>query len=167
MSAKIIAIAQLQQRYSGSYEFTITHEPDPDYRKYLARQLRDVLPHAVDPLPADAAPLDISLDDLEGDVVAGVSAVTSRETLLVDLLWVGEPLRGQGIGSRLMQMAEEEAFKRGCTRARIRVAQGVAFFVGMGYAITGTVQTLPFATATPGMVAPAQSIYWLTKDISR
>jgi GNAT superfamily N-acetyltransferase len=167
MSAKIIAIAQLQQRYSGSYEFTITHEPDPDFRKYLARQLRDVLPAINDPHPVDAQSLDISLDDLEGDVVAGVSAVTARDTLVVDLLWVGEPLRGQGIGRRLMQMVEEAAYERGCTRSRVRVTSDVAFFVGLGYDITGTVQTLPFASAIPGQAAPMQSIYWLAKDISR
>ncbi|MFW5691683.1 MAG: GNAT family N-acetyltransferase [Chloroflexota bacterium] len=164
MSAKIIQIAQLQAAYSGSYSFTVTHEPDPDYRKYLARQLRDVLPQVEDRLPADAIPLDISLDDLEGDVVAGLSAVTHHETLYIDMLWVGEPLRGQGIGRRLMQMAEEQAMDRGCTLARVRVTSAVAFYVGMNYAIAGTVQTVPFR-AGGGAPAQAQSIYYLTKTI--
>lgn len=162
MNAKIIPIAQLQQRYSGSYSFTTTETPDPDYRKYLARQLRPVLPQGIEAAPPDATPLDISLDDLEGDVVAGIAALMIGSLLRIDLLWVGEPLRGGGIGSRLMLMAEEHAIERGCTQARLRTSVGVPFFVGRGYSISGVVQQLPFKPEMP----PAHAVYWMTKDLS-
>ena len=158
MSAKIIQIAQLQQQYSGSYAFTTTHEPDPDFRKFLARQLREVAPGLDERIPAEAQPLDISL----GDVVAGLSAVTVRETLLIDMLWVGGPLRGRGIGRRLMQMAEEAATERGCTRVRVRATANVAFFVGMYFTISGTVQALPFRKGD----APAHAVYWMEKKLT-
>lgn len=157
MSAKIVGIAELQARYSGSYQFNMTDDPDPDYRKYLARQLRDVVPHIERP-PANAQPLDISLDDIEGDVVAGLSAWIAGDHLVIDMLWVGEPLRGRGIGRRLLQMAEESAMARGCAGARVRTMKQVAYFVGAGYAITGTVQAVDFRA---GQSAPA--ICWLTK----
>src|SRR5690606_38292181 len=107
-----------------------------------------------------------SLDDMEGDVVAGICAVTLREALLIDMLWVGEPLRGKGIGRRFLQMIEEEAAKRGAVRARVRVlTSSVAFFVGAGYRIAGTVQTLPFKANTTGSpVTSATSVHWLEKD---
>ncbi|PJF23273.1 MAG: hypothetical protein CUN56_01805 [Phototrophicales bacterium] len=159
MSANIISIAQLQQRYSGSYQFTITQEPDLDFRKYLKRKLCDVLPPVSLAHPADAHPLDISLDDLEGDVVAGISAVTYRGTLYIDMLWVDAPLRHTGIGHRLVQMTEEHARQRGCRRARISVpGHTVAFFVGTGYRINGTVQPVDDLS---------HSVFWLTKDLLR
>ncbi len=158
MSAKLISIAQLQAQYSGSYAFNITQEPDPDYRKFLARQIG--LTHHEETFPAGAQPLDISLDDVEGDVVAGVSGFTLNGTLTIDMLWVGKPLREQGIGRRLMQMVEETAPERGCKRVRVRTPHEVAFFVGIGYQLSGTVQTLPFRKTST-----AQAIYWLEKPI--
>lgn len=160
MGAKIIPIQQLQQRYSGSYQFTITHQPEIDYRKYLARQLRGAIIPTDEVIPAEAVALDISLDDLEGDVVAGLSAWTQHDNLVIDMLWVGEPLRGQGLGHRLLQMAEEIASQRECSRCRIRVTHHIAYFVGMGYRITGTVQALD----TNGHV-PSYAVYWLEKTL--
>jgi GNAT superfamily N-acetyltransferase len=160
MSAKIIPIQQLQQRYSGSYQFTITHQPEVDYRKYLARQLRGAIITTDEIIPSEATALDISLDDVEGDVVAGLSAWTQHDSLTIDMLWVGEPLRGQGLGHRLLQMAEEIAIKRKCCRARIQITQHVAYFVGMGFHITGTVQALD-----PKGSAPAYAVYWLEKQL--
>jgi GNAT superfamily N-acetyltransferase len=157
MSNNILQLAQYQQPYSGSYAFTITHEPDEDYRKYLTRQVADYMPPMVQQHPGDAQALDISLDDLEGDVVAGVSAVTYGATLAVDLLWVGEPLRGQGIGTRLMQMAEEFARERGCDVARVSVTGNLPFFIEMGYELSGTIQQVDFRAGSN------KAVYWLTK----
>lgn len=163
MPASIVSIVELQERYSGTYEFTTTTEPDPDYRKYLQRRLAGHLPATLDQHPADALPLDISLDDVEGDVVAGVSAVTVRGVLAVDLLWVDEPLRGQGIGRRLLQMAEEDARARFCTQSRVAVtAASVAFFTAAGYTITGVMQQLTLDRSGPAR----QSIYWLSKRLT-
>lgn len=159
MSNKILQLAQHLPSYSGSYEFTVTDTLDADFRKYLSRKLRDLLPPVVEQHPADAQPLDISLDDIEGDVVAGISAVTCRTTLSIDLLWVDEPLRNTGIGRRLMQMTEELGRERGCRQARIMVTGGVAFFVGQGYALSGTVQQVDFKAGT------TKAVYWLTKDL--
>ena len=161
MSALIANFAEIRERYSGTYEFTTTETPDPDYRKYLARKLAGHLPHVTMPHPADAVPLDISLDDVEGDVVAGISAVTVRGTLVIDMLWVDDPMRGQGIGRRLVQMAEEQARARGCTQARIGVLSGVAFYVGMGYAITGTMQQLTLDHSGPAQY----TLCWLCKAL--
>lgn len=167
MPTNVIQLFEREQ-YSGSYEFTITHEPDEDFRKYLARKLRDVLPAVALRHGADAAPLDISLDDIEGDVVAGLSAVTVRSGLRIDMLWVDEPLRHNGIGHRLIQMAEEIAIRRGCTRASITVTGGVDFYVGQGYTLTGTVQPLP-QSGNSGQVialAPRQAVYTLMKELT-
>lgn len=162
MPAQIVNIAELQERYSGTYEFNTTTDPDPDYRKYLSRRIGAALPTGTGQHPTDAKPLDISLDDVEGDVVAGASAVTYRGVLALDMLWVDEPLRDQGIGRRLVQMVEEAARARFCTQARVAVTPAsVAFFVGMGYTISGVVQQLTLDRSGPAR----QSVYWLNKPL--
>jgi GNAT superfamily N-acetyltransferase len=156
----IIQIAQLQARYSGTYEFTVTDTLDDQFYKYLARKLRDVVFVAPEHRHADVFPIDISLDDFEGDVVAGLAAFIHQDVLTIDLLWVGDKLRSKGIGKRMVQMAEEIAIQRGSQKARIRCAkENISFFVGLGYTITGMMQQLP----VNGQVVSAQGIYWLTK----
>lgn len=163
MQANIIPIGY-EYNYSGTYQFTTTREPDEDYRKYLARRLSDVKPFAPEFHSYEAYPVDISMDDVEGDVVAGISAVIDRDVLVIDMLWVDKPLRGQGIGRRLVQMAEAIAVERGCYRARVRATSAVAFYVDMGYTITGTLQEVPRTGET---VLPAQwAVYWLCKALS-
>jgi GNAT superfamily N-acetyltransferase len=123
------------------YVFTITHEPDADYRKYLARQLRAVQLAPSLCSRAQAQALDISLDDEEGDVVAGIAAVMDAGRLYIDMLWVQGRLRGKGFGRRLMQMAEDEAARRGCAVAYASVSESaLPVFQTLGYSISGRLQ---------------------------
>ncbi len=163
MANKILKLGY-EYRDSGTYQFTTTHETDIFFRKYLARRIGDVLP-ALENHSPDAFPVDISMDDVEGDVMAGLSAVIYQDVLVIDMLWVEDDLQNEGIGKRLVQMSEDLARSRGSFRSRVRTTNCVAFFVEMGYAITGTVQDVPknvvnlFDTG-----ATRKSVYWLTKD---
>ncbi len=138
------------------YVFTITEEHDPDFINYLQRKLR---PHnaLIATRRADAQRLDISLDDEEGDVVAGIAAYTCDGWLVIDLLWVDERLRGMGIGRRLLQMAEEMAVGRGCHTARANTAAETSFYQRMAYAPNG--QVYHFPSGVP--------VFSLHKDLSR
>jgi GNAT superfamily N-acetyltransferase len=153
-----------EYKYSGTYQFTATHEPDADYRCYLARRLRDVKPFAPETHSCEAYPVDISMDDVDGDVAAGISAVIDRDVLIIDMLWVDEAMRGQGIGRRLVQMVEDIAIERDCYRVRVRATDAVAFFVDQGYAITGTIQAVPSAQEMEDGKIVGQAVYWLVKD---
>jgi GNAT superfamily N-acetyltransferase len=52
-----------------------------------------------------------------GDLVGGLIGETGRGFLFVDLFWLAEGWRGQGLGSRLLHAAETEAKTRGCHSA--------------------------------------------------
>jgi len=137
------------------YTYTITGETDDDYRKFLSRKIRESMIESSDhPLP-EGTPLDISLDDDIGDVVAGIAARTTHDTLYIELLWVSHPLRKQGLGRRLVEMAEEIAVKRGCSRVRVCCTDVVTFYEGLGYNVTGKLQQFPAGNTR----------YWLTKTL--
>ena len=53
----ILQIAQLQARYSGTYEFTMTDTLDDQFYKYLSRKLRDVVSFAPEHRHADVFPM--------------------------------------------------------------------------------------------------------------
>ncbi|GAB4522545.1 MAG: hypothetical protein OHK0046_35210 [Anaerolineae bacterium] len=138
-----------------NYTVTVTTEIDEDFRKYLARKLQADLNALNRQYRADALPLDISLDDSEGDVVAGISSRIEGETLMVDMLWVERRLRRRGMGQRLLHMAEEIAYQRGCTRVRICAADDESFYTKQGYCVTGKLKQFP----------QGNTILWLTKDL--
>lgn len=54
-------------------------------------------------------------DDQTREVLGGLHARILYEWLFIELLVVPEQARGQGMGSRLMQMAEDLAVEKGCT----------------------------------------------------
>lgn len=135
----------------GPFALTVTDEPDADFLKYLHRRQGPYgTPEALPPvLPsAEAQRLDISLDDPEGDVVAGVAAWTAGATLYIDLLWVEASLRGQGIGRQLIAQVEQRAWSRGCLRAAITCApvHGAAFYQKLGYSLTARLMEFPTGT---------------------
>ena len=59
-------------------------------------------------------PLGIYLEDAQNKKLAGLTGETFGNWLCIQFLFVSEQLRGQGIGGKLLQAAEEEARKRGC-----------------------------------------------------
>ncbi len=93
----------------------------------------------------DHRPLIISIDDSTGTVVGGLWAQTAYDWLFVQLLFVPDILRGRGLGSELMQRAEEEARRRGCHSAWLDTFQFQArgFYERLGYDCFGELPNYP------------------------
>ena len=64
--------------------------------------------------PSKSEPLNIYLEDEEGNLMAGMVAETFGNWLEIEYLYVREDLRGQGLGSRILKMAEKESRERRC-----------------------------------------------------
>jgi GNAT superfamily N-acetyltransferase len=94
----------------------------------------------------DSRPLGILLSDPEtGEVIGGLLGRTSMGLLFVDLFFLPESLRKNRIGSRVIRMAEDEAKRRGCSRAVLFTVtfQAPGFYERQGYEVLGRIECDP------------------------
>ena len=95
---------------------------------------------------AESKPLNLYVEDEKGNLMAGLVAETFGNWLEIEYLFVKEELRGQGIGSKLLQRAENEAKKRNCCFAFVNTYQFQApdFYISHGYKEVFTLQDYPY-----------------------
>jgi GNAT superfamily N-acetyltransferase len=101
--------------------------------------------------------LDAYLLDSQGQVRGGLLGLIRWGWLEVHELALIPELRGQGLGSLLMRMAEVEARKGGCTRSVLDTAtfQARPFYEKLGYRLIGELPD----------VLPGAGCYWLAKAL--
>ena len=95
---------------------------------------------------AECEPLNLYVEDEQGQLLAGLVAETFGNWLEIEYLFVKEDLRGQGIGSQLLQQAESEAKKRNCRFAFVNTYQfqAPAFYQKYGYKEVFTMKEYPY-----------------------
>lgn len=94
----------------------------------------------------ESEPLNLYIEDEHGEIMAGLVAETFGNWLEIEYLFVKENLRGQGIGSQLLQQAESEAKKRNCRFAFVNTYQFQAptFYQKYGYDEVFTLKDYPY-----------------------
>ena len=95
--------------------------------------------------PATPRLLVIPIRDDEGVVRGGLWGCSMFEWLHVQMLVVPEPLRGKGIGSSLMALAEMEAQARGCRGMHVDTFsfQAAPFYEKLGFSVYGVLEDYP------------------------
>ena len=106
--------------------------------------------------PAGSQGVQIAIRDEEGTVLGGLVGRTWYGFLYTQLLFVPEEARGQGLGPRLLAMAEDEARRRGCKGAYIDTLNIAArkVYETCGYKAVGHM---------PGMGPDGMT--WLAKEL--
>jgi GNAT superfamily N-acetyltransferase len=91
------------------------------------------------------------------EVVGGVVAVIYWDWLYIDLMWIQEEFRGHGYGSRLLELVEDEARRRGAKNAYLDTFsfQAPDFYKRHGYRVFGELHDFP----------PSHQRYFLTKQL--
>lgn len=99
----------------------------------------------------------IYLRDTEGKIVGGAIGEVQWSSLFIEYLWVDESLRGQGLGSQVMAMVEEEAHKRNKTYVWLTTFdfQAPKFYFDHGFSPFGRLDDYP----------PGHCLYFLRKDL--
>jgi len=87
---------------------------------------------------------------------AAFTGRTSLGLLFIDLFFIPADLRRDGLGGRLLQLAEDEARRRGCVNAVLYTInfQAPGFYERHGYRILGSVPCLPPGTSRIFMTKP-------------
>ena len=125
------------------YSLTITDAPDEDVRKAIVAPL--VAYNDAQVGPSHKRPIAVLVRDKEHVLVGGLWGHTGYGWLFTQLLVVPAELRGRGVGSQLMQLAEAEAAARGCHHAWLDTFefQARAFYERLGYVCFGELQDYP------------------------
>jgi GNAT superfamily N-acetyltransferase len=87
-------------------------------------------------------------DPKTGKVVGGLTGRSYMGLLMIDFFHLPESLRGAGLGSRILRMAEEEGRRRGCVTATLNTFnfQAPEFYQRHGWQVLGKVAGLPPGT---------------------
>ena len=91
-------------------------------------------------------PLNICLEDELGNLVAGMVAETFGNWLEIEYLYVSDDLRGQGIGSKILETAENESRNRGCKYSFVDTFnfQATKFYEKHAYKEVFTLKKYPY-----------------------
>jgi GNAT superfamily N-acetyltransferase len=122
---------------------TLVDNPDMSLRDAIVRPL--IAFNAQQTGIDDFRLLALTITDDAGAVVGGLWARTAMGWLFVELLFVPEALRGQGIGRELLRRAEAEAVARGCHHVWLDTFefQARGFYERLGYRVFGELSDYP------------------------
>ena len=97
----------------------------------------------------DHRPIVVTIHNDADDIIGGLAGRTAYDWLFVELAFVPESLRGQGIGTDLMRRAEEEATAQGCHSAWLDTFefQARGFYERLGYTCFGELGDYPVGSS--------------------
>lgn len=125
------------------YTLSITDVADDEVRKAVLAPLVEY--NASRAGPSQGRPIAILVKDHAGAIVGGLWGHTGYEWLFTQLLVVPAALRGRGVGTEIMQLAEREAVQRGCHAAWLDTFefQARGFYERLGYECFGELPNYP------------------------
>ena len=133
------------QKVDGEFTISLTDSPDPADVEVIKQGLEsyDALQGAV----VDWVPLALFVRSTDGLIVAGLTGSTYWGYLYVGRLWTDDRFRNNGLGSRLLATAEQEAQRRGCHSVHLMTGSfnALPFYQKRGYTVFGELQDMPIA----------------------
>jgi len=127
---------------SGDFDYLIQDEPDPEHVRQLIAGL--VVFNDGSAELENRRPLGVFVrrDD---EALGGVDGYTHWRWLYVSHLWVDDAVRGEGVGSHLMNAIETQARLRGCRAAWLDTFsfQAPGFYESIGYQRFGELPDFP------------------------
>ncbi|MGW0820490.1 GNAT family N-acetyltransferase [Streptomyces sp. NPDC002845] len=93
----------------------------------------------------EPAEFSVRMTDAAGEVAGGLTGWIWGSLCAVDMLWVREDQRHAGWGAKILDAAEEEGVRRGCTDMIVSsfTFQAPDFYRKQGYRETGRTEGIP------------------------
>jgi GNAT superfamily N-acetyltransferase len=127
-----------------TYQMVVTDKANPSaqgvIRTGLSQYNREMAGHA------DARSLSVFVSDTSSNrVIGGLLGRISLGLFFIDLFFLPKALRGNGIGTQVIERAEAEARKRGCSTAVLYTItfQAPGFYERQGYRLLGRIECQP------------------------
>jgi GNAT superfamily N-acetyltransferase len=141
---------------SDEYRVAIEPDPEPDDMQALILGLTEF--NAAHTGGAVPDYLLATVRDPRGKLVGGLLGATYLGWLTIQVLWMRESARAHGHGSRLLELAEAEALRRGCKRSFVETLdfQALPFYEKSGYVVHSRIDDFP----------PGGARYTLTKALA-
>lgn len=115
--------------------FSISSATDDEVRSgYVGRQLREFNYRYVGEYP-EVQTVRLNARDAAGQVLGGLRAIVAMHWLRIEVLWVRDDARGNGIGSQLLVEAERRGRGLGARNAAVETFEWQApqFYLRHGY----------------------------------
>lgn len=95
--------------------------------------------------PPHIQPVAVFVRDERDTIVGGLLGEIKWRWLYVAKLWLSDGARGRRLGSRLMERAEEHAWRQGCLGVHLSTFeyQALPFYEKLGYEVFGVLEGYP------------------------
>ena len=127
-------------------------ELDPEIAATLSAGIVEFNRASVPDLEANEAEtrFHVVASDDDGKVIGGLRAACYWNTLHIELLWLSENARGNGMGRQIIAEAEAFATHQGCEKALVETTswQARPFYEKMGYELLATLEGRPKGRAS-------------------
>jgi len=121
------------------FEIKVASEEDKTFiRDALTAHNRHVMPPGT---PYHSLGVSYAVVEKEtGDIIGGIIGKIYRKCLEIDILWISEQMRYQGIGSELLKRAVQRAIEEGCRFIHLDTFsfQAPKFYKAQGFKVFGT-----------------------------
>lgn len=122
-----------------AFTVSLTDTADPDLQAVISEGLSSYNGEMGG--ARDRKPLTIVIKGEDGALLGGLLGRTSMGLLFIDLFYLPKELRRSGLGSSILQMAEDEARARGCSAGVLYTIsfQAPDFYKRHGWKVLGEV----------------------------
>lgn len=136
------------------YSVHLSDTTDEETRQAILAPLREY--NRSQTGPNEYRGLAIEIRNEEASIIGGLWGGSSYGWVFVELLVVPQALRGQGVGRKLMLLAEAEALSRGCAAVWLDTFefQARSFYERLGYTCFGQLENYPKGSARFFMQKP-------------
>lgn len=103
--------------------------------------------------------VNLCIKDDNGEVIAGLNSAVCWNWMEIDILWVNEEYRGQGLGRSLLDKAENLAREKNCTFIKLNTFsfQAPEFYKKYQYEVMAVIENAPLG----------QRHYYYKKDLKQ
>ncbi len=118
-----------------STDIVVSEEKDPDFESFVHQGIKEF----------NNINSPFHLESRKGNTVGGLAASTYWGWLDIEDFHLPEELRGSGLGSKILKMAEDLAAQRGCSRCHLTTYnfQAKGFYERRGYVVVGKLEDCP------------------------